>query len=263
MLVMEVSTERNNRLIAMGITTLVAGLLLIVIFLIKFITPIPPFEESAQGGLEVNFGFDEAGMGNNNSMEPVKNNETAPKETHSQSSSNSSQMISTEESSEVIAPPVKNKEPEVKIEEPKIDENLLKLQGKTYTKPGTNEGDGNSNVPGNQGSPDGTLNSNVYSTGGGKNGFDPKFRLKGAGRKMIRDIAIYDNSQETGIVAVEILVDRYGKVIKAEPVLMGSTTTSSILWKKAKEGLMNQKLFNESSGGEEARGTIYINFTVR
>ena len=80
---------------------------------------------------------------------------------------------------------------------------------------------------------------------------------------VIGDVAIYDDSQETGIVAVEILVDKYGKIIKAEPVLMGSTTTSSILWKKAKDGLINKILFNESAKGEEARGTIYINFTVR
>jgi hypothetical protein len=44
---------------------------------------------------------------------------------------------------------------------------------------------------------------------------------------------------------------------------MGSTTTSSILWRKAKEVLMDKVLFNQSPNGEEARGTIYINFTVR
>ena len=80
---------------------------------------------------------------------------------------------------------------------------------------------------------------------------------------MISGININDSSQETGLVAVEILVDKYGKIIKAEPVPIGSTTTSSLLWKKAKDGLLNQKLFNESATGEEARGTIYINFTVR
>jgi hypothetical protein len=149
------------------------------------------------------------------------------------------------------------------VEEPKIDPSLISALNKKHTSPGSNTGDGNTNTPGNQGDLNGTLNSNVYSTGGPDNGFDTKFRLKGSGRKMIRDIAIYDNSQEIGIVAVEILVDKYGKITKAEPVLMGSTTTSSILWRKAKDGLINQKIFNESGSGEEARGTIYINFTVR
>ncbi|TAL62760.1 MAG: hypothetical protein EPN85_01850 [Bacteroidetes bacterium] len=260
---MDATVERNNRLIAMGITTLVAALLLIVILLIKFITPIPPFEESTQGGLEVNFGFDEAGMGDNNTMDPVTNDQKTKAEVNSRTENNPSEMISTEEVSNVAALPVKNTQPEIKVETPRQpDQNLLNVLNKVHSSLGSNPGDGNTNTPGNQGDPSGTLNSNVYSTGGGT-GLDPKFRLKGSGRKMIRDVAIYDNSQETGIVAVEILVDKYGKIIKAEPVLMGSTTTSSILWKKAKDGLMSQVLFNQSASGEEARGTIYINFTVR
>lgn len=260
---METSFERNNRLIAMGITTLVAALLLIVILLIKFITPIPPFEESTQGGLEVNFGFDQSGMGDNNTLDPVTNDQQTKTEAASQPESSTSEMVTSEEASEVVSPPVKNTQAEVKVEMPTPDQNLLNALNKVHSNPGSNTGDGNTNTPGNQGDPNGTLNSNVYSEFGGGGDKGIRGKLKGSGRKMIGDIAIYDNSQETGIVAVEILVDKYGKITKAEPVLMGSTTTSSVLWKKAKDGLINQKLFNESASGEEARGTIYINFTVR
>lgn len=249
----------------MGITTLIAILLFMIFLFIKFITPIPPFEESAKGGLEVNFGFDEAGMGDNNSMEHVTQDQRIKSETSSQPQSNSSSdMIATDEVSDVVAPPVKNKKAEVVKEEtsPQPDQNLLNALNKVHSSTGSNSGDGNTDTPGNQGDPNGTLNSNVYSDfGGGSGGIHGK--LRGSGRKMIGDVAIYDDSQETGIVAVEILVDKYGKIIKAEPVLMGSTTTSSILWKKAKDGLINKILFNESAKGEEARGTIYINFTVR
>lgn len=259
---MDATVERNNRLVAMAITTLVAVMLLIVIFLIEFITPIPPFDQSTRGGLEVNFGFDEAGMGDNNSMDPVASQKETPKENSAQPEAKVSEMISTDEASNVVVPSVKTKEPEVKVEEPTPDQNLLNALNRVHTSPGTNTGDGNTNTPGNQGDPNGTLNSPVYSKGGGT-GTNPEFKLKGSGRRMIRDIAIYDNSQETGIVAVEILVDKFGKITKAEPVLMGSTTTSSILWKKAKDGLLGQKIFNESASSEDARGTIYINFTVR
>src|SRR5262245_20661647 len=140
---MEGSVDRSNRLIAMGITTLVAVLLLVAILLIKFITPIPPFEESTQGGLEVNFGFDAEGMGDNNSMEPVNNEQQQSKtEVAAQPQTNTAnEMVATEEASEVVAPPVKNQVEEVKIEEPKIDENLLKLQNKAFSKPGSSEGD--------------------------------------------------------------------------------------------------------------------------
>jgi len=251
----------------MGITILISGLLFAVFLFIKFITPIPPFEESPQGGLEVNFGFDVAGMGDNNSLQPVTDNRTSKAEAAPQPASNSpSDMISTDEVSDVVAPPVKpvkNKKTEIKETPPQPDQNLLNALNKVHTtSTGANTGDGDTDAPGNQGDPGGSLGSNVYSTGGGT-GNEPMYRLKGGGRKMVRDVAIYDDSQETGIVAVEILVDKRGKIIKAEPVLMGSTTTSSVLWKKAKGGLINQVLFNESAKGEEARGTIYINFTVR
>ena len=247
---------------SMGITTLIAILLFIIFLFIKFITPIPPFEASTNGGLEVNFGFDAAGMGDNNSMQHVTQNQKNKSEASQPASNSPSEMISTDEASNVTAPPVKkNKKQDVKVEEPHPDQNLLNALNKVHSTPGSNTGDGNTNTPGNQGDPNGTLNSNVYSDFSGTGGI--KGRLRGSGRKMTGDVNIHDDSQETGIVAVEILVDKKGKITKAEPVLMGSTTTSSLLWKKAKDGLINQKLFNESASGEEARGTIYINFTVR
>ena len=258
---MEYSFERNNRLISLGVTIFFALLLFLIFLFIKFITPIPPFDASPMGGLEVNFGYDEAGMGDNNSLQPVaeeakKNNAASQPEKNT-----SSDMLSSDEVSNVVAPPVKNKNTEIKVEEQHPDQNLLNALNKVHSNTGSNPGDGNTNTPGNQGDPNGSLNSNVYSPFVGTGGING--RLKGSGRKMIGDVAIYDDSQETGIVAVEILVDKSGKIVKAEPVLIGSTTTSSLLWKKAKDGLLNKVLFNQSPTGEEARGTIYINFTVR
>ena len=258
---MDYTFERNNRYISLGITLLFAALLLIIFLFIKFITPIPPFEASPMGGLEVNFGYDAAGMGDTNSLQPVSADQKKDNATSQPSTTSSSEMLSSNEASNVTAPEVKNKKPDVKEAPPTPDQNLLNALNKVHSNTGSNSGDGNTNTPGNQGDPNGTLNSNVYSPFEGTGGIHG--RLKGSGRKMIGDVAIYDDSQETGIVAVEILVDKYGKIAKAEPVLMGSTTTSSLLWKKAKDGLINKVLFNQSATGEEARGTIYINFTVR
>lgn len=258
---MDYQIERNNRLISLGITLLMGALLLIIFLFIKFVTPIPPFEESTMGGLEVNFGFDESGMGTNNTMQPVADDAQKENSITQPENAASSEMLSSEEAANVTSPPVKNKHTEVKVEQPSPDQNLLNALNKVNSNTGSSSGDGNTNTPGNQGDPSGALNSNVYSPFEGSGGVRGK--LKGSGRKMIGDLAIYDDSQETGIVAVEILVDKYGKITKAEPVLIGSTTTSSVLWKKAKDGLINKVLFNQSPSGEEARGTIYINFTVR
>lgn len=246
----------------MGMTLLVGILLFLLFLFIKFITPIPPFEESEKGGLVVNFGFDEAGMGDNNSMQPVEANQKKIESVNSTDPPAGSEMLASDDPTTAAVPPVKNKNKEVKPEEPKPDQNLLNALDKVHSTTGSNTGDGNTNTPGNQGDPNGSLNSNVYSEFGGP-GTGLTGKIKGFGRKMTGNVNIHDDSQETGIVAVEILVDKKGKIIKAEPVLIGSTTTSSLLWKKAKDGLLQQKLFNESASGEEARGTIYINFTVR
>lgn len=265
---MELSYERNNKLISLITTLAIGAVLFIILLFIEFVTPIPPFEESPMGGLEVNFGFDATGMGNNNSLDPVASNKTKSETVSPITPPINNEVLSSDEESNVIIPPIKKKKKEVKEtkeiikEEPKPDQDLLNALNKVTSNTGTKSGDGNSTVPGNQGDPNGTLNSNVYSDfGGGSGGVYGK--LKGSGRKMIGNVAIYDDSQETGIVAVEILVDRNGKIVKAEPVLIGSTTTSSLLWRKAKDGLLNKVLFNKSPSGEEARGTIYINFTVR
>jgi periplasmic protein TonB len=264
---MEAAFEKNNRLLSLAGTLLIAAVLFITLLFIEFITPIPPFEESPMGGLEVNFGFDDAGREKNNSLTPVANNKTQSEASPSAPSSPNDLLTSAEETN-VTLPPVKHTKKEAKEikevvkEDPKPDQDLVNALNKVTSNTGVKSGDGNGNSPGNQGDPSGTLNANVYSDfGGGTGGVYGK--LKGSGRKMIGDLAIYDDSQETGTVAVEILVDRTGKIIKAEPVLMGSTTTSTLLWRKAKEGLLHKILFNKSPTGEEARGTIYINFTVR
>ncbi|HET7818502.1 MAG TPA: energy transducer TonB, partial [Bacteroidia bacterium] len=73
---MELSYERNNKLISLITTLAIGAVLFIILLFIEFVTPIPPFEESPMGGLEVNFGFDATGMGNNNSLDPVASNKT-------------------------------------------------------------------------------------------------------------------------------------------------------------------------------------------
>src|SRR3972149_2424513 len=137
---MEETFDRNNRLIAMGVTTLFAVLLFIIFLFIKFITPIPPFEESAMGGLEVNFGFDNQGMGDNNSLQPVSDNQKKDNPTSQSENNSSSEMLSSEDANNVTAPPIKNKNTEIKVEEPTVDQNLLSALNKMNNKIGRNTG---------------------------------------------------------------------------------------------------------------------------
>lgn len=253
--------ERENKWIAAGTTIAWAALILLLMFWISISSPIPPFEESGLG-IEVALGSDDFGMGSD-PLPPPSADAAKPQEntTKSVEQASETKLLTSEVSENVTAPDVKTNKENVQPEEQKPDAALANLAGRPRNVAGTGTGHGNTDEPGWMGDPRGNPNSNVYApfTGPG-GGIEGKIT---DGRKMIGKVAIYDDSQETGTVAVEILVDKYGKIIKAEPVLVGSTTTSTVLWRKAKEGLLNQKLFNESASGQEARGTILINFTVR
>lgn len=81
------------------------------------------------------------------------------------------------------------------------------------------------------------------------------FELKG------RQIVSYPNNPkdtfEKGIVVVEIVVDKNGKVIKAKPGLAGSTTTKATLLAKARQTALQTK-FNAISETIEQVGTLTI-----
>lgn len=96
-------------------------------------------------------------------------------------------------------------------------------------------------------------------SGPGKGGIS--FSL--SGRHMIRTPQINDRSQETGKVVVDITVDKDGSVIAAIPGGRGSTTTSPLLFKLAKDAAMKAK-FNPNEGAADIqKGTITFVFLVQ
>jgi predicted aconitase with swiveling domain len=88
-----------------------------------------------------------------------------------------------------------------------------------------------------------------------------KYSLEG--RKILYAPKIEDNSQETGIVVVEISVNKDGVVTSAIPGFRGSTTTSSHLFKLAKEGAYKVKFNASPEDADIQKGTITIDFRVQ
>lgn len=251
--------EKKERISGAAATAIFHLLLLLLFILLKLpAQEIAGGTEAAAEGILIDFGNTETGTGNENAVQ--ENQNTQPSSQNTEVSSERDEKIQMQNTEDAISVSPKTKtKTQTQVTEPGPDQDLLSALNK-LNNPGKTSGDGNSNVPGNQGSPDGTT-----GPAGTSEGTDPsgKWKIKEGGRKMIGEIEIDYDSQETGIVAVEIIVDKYGKVTRATPVLMGSTTTNLYLWNKAKEGLQNKILFNQSPSGEEARGTIYINFTLR
>lgn len=119
-------------------------------------------------------------------------------------------------------------------------------------------GKGNTNTPGNQGSPTGDPDASALegiSTGSGKIG-------GGLGnRGVVYTPDIQDVSQKVGRVVVNVCVDQQGNVISAVYTQRGSTTTDSELKRLA---IQSAERFRFSDSDIEKQcGTITIDFKVQ
>ena len=166
---------------------------------------------------------------------------------------------SAEETAAITNKEEKKKVEEKKEEVPEPDKNLSDALNKWKTKKEqSKEGDGTTNQAGDQGSLEGDPNSRNYIGGGSGNG--TSFNL--SGRAMLSSPQIKDNSQDEGKVVVDIIVDKYGKVLRATPGARGSTTTSPILYKKAKEAALSTKFNANPNAPEEQKGQMTFIFIL-
>jgi TonB family protein len=155
-------------------------------------------------------------------------------------------------------PVEKVKEEEVVKEEPKVNPAAL-YKGKSTTSTETG-GEGITGQPGDQGNPNGTIDSKNYL---GKGGFGdgPSYSLGGRTHRMLplpsRDFV------ENGTVVVQITVDKAGKVVKAIAIDKGSNTTNSTLRRLAEEAAKKAVFNAKADAAEFQRGTITYHFIVK
>lgn len=80
------------------------------------------------------------------------------------------------------------------------------------------------------------------------------------GRKMTKQPVISNLTQEKGVVVVEITINKYGNVVKAQPGAEGTTTTSQYLLTKAKQAAESVAFDTSPTTPLEQKGTITITF---
>jgi colicin import membrane protein len=125
---------------------------------------------------------------------------------------------------------------------------------------------------GNQGDPNGSVNSKVRGvgsglgdsgtgTGGSGGGKGISYNLQGRGFQALPSPK-YDYQGE-GRVVVEVSVDRSGKVVAAVPGSKGSTTLDEYLLKVAKEAAMNARFEIKQDAPAIQKGTITYNFILK
>jgi len=80
------------------------------------------------------------------------------------------------------------------------------------------------------------------------------------GRKVTKQPKVDNLTMEKGVVVVAITINKYGDVVKADPGVEGTTTTSQYLLTKAKQAAESAKFDSGTTMPLEQKGTITITF---
>jgi len=255
-------------------------------------TPLPlPGEE----GVLVNLGYDEVGMDNVQKPDPApaevietpppteqqpveeeylaQDIEEAPAiiEKKPEPKKKEPEKVKPDPKPQTVTEPVKEPEP-IPEQKPKPDPKAL-YKGKSTTSTDGGQ-EGITGQAGDQGKPNGTAGSPVYTgngngtgtgtgsgTGTGQgdgNGEGISYSLGGRGSLSLYKPS-YD-SREQGKVVVTIKVNREGKVISAVPGAKGTNVSDQTLWQLAKDAAMRSSFKSDSEAPETQIGTITYNF---
>lgn len=259
------SNPKKDKTIAAIGTLLVHALILLVLFLMAFRTPLPlPGEE----GVEVDLGLYNQGMGQEQPDKPAIPQQAAPAQPQEDESTKSKEEIVTQDTEETpsITPEKKEtpkKENEVKpkeqpdkpVETPQqtVDPRAL-FKGTDKAQDGGSEGI--TGQPGDQGNPNGLAGVKKYDGQGGQ-GNGPGYDLGGRGAKSLQRPS--RDFPEEGHIVVEIWVDREGNVIRTN-IAKGTDIANKEMRNMAQEAAMRSKFVPDPSAAEEQKGTITYTF---
>jgi len=244
MKVMELKSDRNGKIAAAVYT----AICLFFLFAIKCENP---KEDFSNEGVIINLGYTETGKSDNKpeaiqeeiveEVTPQEIIEEVVSEVVEESVTQETEVVDvtasetitpevTEtETVEEIVPEVTEVTPEVtepvedKEPEPQVDESAL------FPSNNNNPNQGEGTESGDQGNPEGSIESNIYGdiTGPGLGQSGKGYGMNG--RSLGHKPMPVSEKQEYGIVAIKIRVGKNGKVINAQFTSKGSTTTDKYL----------------------------------
>ncbi len=290
---LETQHERNSA----KITTLIVVILLLLLFVVGPSFMDPPIEY----GVAVNFGNSEVGSGDIQPIEPIKSEkrevvepskmkETKVEETQTEpnKSEKPSEKVLTADNNEAIAIKEQKKAADAKaqaeakarseaerVQKAKEAAEAKKKQEEADTKAKidamiggvsksdgkTTGGEGNDGKAGDKGQLDGDPYAPSYfgQPGTGSGGGGTGYGLNG--REKLANSSVKPDCNEEGMVVVKIIVNREGKVIKADAGQKGTTGTSC-LFEAAKKTALTYRWSRNSEAPLEQTGWIKVNFTL-
>jgi outer membrane biosynthesis protein TonB len=245
--------EENNYPKAFMATGIILAVVLALSYFIVFHTP-PPAEDGT-GGILVNYGTVDEGMGddymsveepsvaeNANKTAPDKVTEEKPTEDKVQADNSDKQVVTqNNEDAPEVAANSKTPSPTVatkptKAEKPVVNQNAL-FKGSS-AKTGTGQGDGTGNTPGNQGKTTGTTLTNNYDGTGSGNGGNA-ISARGWARMPAKPET---GNKYSGKVVVEFRIDKNGNVTYARAGARGTTIVDTELLDKCEQAVMDAKV---------------------
>jgi len=268
--------EKKDEIKGIAGTIVFHALVILALLFLALRTPLPL---PSEGGVEVNLGNSEDGMG---MIQPEELASAAPVSPPPSTASETEEYVtSDEEEAPAIEPkkepkpkPVERTEPKPVVKKepapepaPKVNPKAL-FPGKSTTgKTGAGGNEGITGKPGDQGNPFGTPDATGYEgdggSGGGKGGgvgSGISYDLSGRTPKSIPRPS--NTFRDQGKVVVRIWVNRNGDVIRVEPGIKGSTTTSSQLKDLAAQAARKAKFSANPDAAETQVGTISYIFEL-
>jgi len=269
--------DRKSKLKALAISTGITGLLLFGIWMWTVTVPNPPFPDALTpeqepitldigilnepgGGYETLGGGSEQGDGGQVQESGGQPNPSSPTQSNAGGAitedNDASVSGSNNPSPNLSSMPAPSKE---------LADAIKNLgAGGTTTTPNNNNGTGDPYSSGGTGGGkgDGVGPGPGPGTGGPVGtGSGPGYYLKG--REFVSKPSLVNTTQEEGIVAIEIVVNREGIVTKATPLSLGSTTTDSRLRALARQAALKWRFSPSKDAEEEQIGKIFFKFDLK
>ena len=263
------------------------SVILCLLVLLMFLTGMKYLDPPEEKGITITFGTDARGMGEIKPVASVKSTLQTPQTPQEsipspfESVASQEQVVTQETDEETIVMSEKKKKTTPKQEtKPKVAEtpkepekpkpssettdalaNILGASKKTDTNT-SGGGQGDDNVSGHKGSPNGNpYSSSFYGSGGsGGSGNGKGWGLNG--RNLEGGQKIPQECNESGRVVVQIEVDRSGKVVKVTPGVKGTTNSAQCLLDAARKTAQTYHWNADSKAPVRQIGFIEINFRL-
>lgn len=276
---MEWNNNNNKALIG---TLLFHALLIVALLFLALRTPLPlPGEQ----GVEVRFGSDNQGLGNNpaKAVDHPKKAAPVPKATPPKQNKPAKQKVLTQNTEKAPALPKKQPKKKVKhkakpktkpVKKPDVQPIKKKVK-KVVEKPKpvvnqralfklnknqTGNSEGFKSGTGTLGKPHGISDSEKTDGKGGK-GNGISYNLGGRGSAYLDKPATKFNEQ--GTVVVKIWVDPQGNVIRAQVYAKGTTVVNQNLRNIALQAAKNSKFVADPTAPAQQTGTITYTFILK